>query len=523
MLDALSNAGEITHFPHQPQLDRPIAEQVSAIAMERELLRPGDWAIWLDADEFLNIQVGSGRIVDLIDTIGEARGICVSWRVFGDAGQNGIPSAFLAEPFVRCAMEGERWQNVKTFFRVEQDVVELFQHKPILEPSFWKNGGYFLASSGCVMKNDNQFMALWQDGKKRGKIAEHEAGWNIAQINHYAVRTPKLFKFKQARGRIGKANNAKVQRYNARYYSELNLNSTEDRSILRWSHATKKGAAVLQEKIRLDLDVPALLKKQYPDDVLGTEPSDIDDKNSEQVAANADVDRYRKMHEAHHDEIDQRRYSNSRLAQEIFDVLKPRSAVDVGCGIGLLISDLRELGVEVQGLEGTWLDDDAPVLPAAYYTLLDLEKPFTLERRYDLCSCIEVAEHLEPARADSFVADLCALSDVIVFSAAIGGQGGKGHKNEQWQEYWCHKFEAQGYGTYDPFRDRLRRDEKVLPWLQQNVLMFVRKGQPLSEKLSSFRIKPSQANMILPTYHHKIMKRSRRRFKRRLAEARAAN
>ena len=96
------------------------------------------------------------------------------------------------------------------------------------------------------------------------------------------------------------------------------------------------------------------------------------------------------------------------------------------------------------GLEGSWLHDDAKVLPADHYRVVDLEEPFSLPQTFDVCTCIEVAEHLEPNRADGVVRDLCALSDVVGFSAAVIGQGGKGHKNEQWQEYWCHKFIANG-------------------------------------------------------------------------------
>lgn len=59
----------------------------------------------------------------------------------------------------------------------------------------------------------------------------------------------------------------------------------------------------------------------------------------------------------------------------------------------------------------------------------------TFNRRFDLAMTIEVAEHLTPVRADSFVEDLTRLSDVVLFSAAIPAQGGINHVNEQWQSY----------------------------------------------------------------------------------------
>ena len=108
---------------------------------------------------------------------------------------------------------------MKTLFRFGPDVSELFQHKPILSKAFWENGGKFLTSNGSLLQytDDDKLMRLWAEGKKRGKIRESAAGWDIAQINHYAVRTKPLFARKQSRGRIGEANSFSKERYNDRY------------------------------------------------------------------------------------------------------------------------------------------------------------------------------------------------------------------------------------------------------------------------------------------------------------------
>lgn len=65
----------------------------------------------------------------------------------------------------------------------------------------------------------------------------------------------------------------------------------------------------------------------------------------------------------------------------------------------------------------------------------DLTQPLSLGRKFDLCVSMEVAEHLPPSRADSFVADLVGLAPVVLFSAAVPEQGGTNHLNEQWPDY----------------------------------------------------------------------------------------
>jgi hypothetical protein len=50
---------------------------------------------------------------------------------------------------------------------------------------------------------------------------------------------------------------------------------------------------------------------------------------------------------------------------------------------------------------------------------------------------LEVAEHLQPKRSASFVADLVALAPAVLFSAAIPGQPGTDHINPRWQDEWA--------------------------------------------------------------------------------------
>ena len=63
----------------------------------------------------------------------------------------------------------------------------------------------------------------------------------------------------------------------------------------------------------------------------------------------------------------------------------------------------------------------------------------------DLVICMEVAEHLSLSRADDFVRDLCSISDVILFGAAVKFQRGTSHINEQPQSFWIDIFMQYEY------------------------------------------------------------------------------
>jgi hypothetical protein len=102
----------------------------------------------------------------------------------------------------------------------------------------------------------------------------------------------------------------------------------------------------------------------------------------------------------------------------------------------------------------------------------DLTSPLELGRRYDLAISLEVAEHLPPEAAAGFVASLTRAAPVVAFSAAIPGQGGRGHVNEQWPAYWAELFARHGYEPVDALRPLLWDDPGVEWWYAQNVVVF---------------------------------------------------
>ncbi|MBO0731607.1 MAG: class I SAM-dependent methyltransferase [Acidimicrobiaceae bacterium] len=155
------------------------------------------------------------------------------------------------------------------------------------------------------------------------------------------------------------------------------------------------------------------------------------------------------------------------------EAFKPRSVVDVGCGLGGWLAAFGRYGVEdLMGIDGKYMRDRRLKIPAHQFEALDLSQPFHLTRTFDLALCSEVAEHLPPERAEDLVAELCRLAPVCCFSAAIPGQGGTHHINEQWQDYWAKLFAKQGRCTLDLIRAKVWQDPGVEPYYAQNMLQF---------------------------------------------------
>lgn len=155
-----------------------------------------------------------------------------------------------------------------------------------------------------------------------------------------------------------------------------------------------------------------------------------------------------------------------------------RSAVDFGCGVGSWLSILQAKGADdVLGLDGPWVDQALLEIPQKSFRQVDFESKVELDKKYDLAITLEVAEHISPSATQQFMDSLVSAADVIMFSAAIPFQGGRGHVNEQWPDYWAELFSQRGYVAVDFIRSKIWNEKEIPVWYQQNILVFVKAEQ----------------------------------------------
>jgi len=149
-------------------------------------------------------------------------------------------------------------------------------------------------------------------------------------------------------------------------------------------------------------------------------------------------------------------YRSARRVVPVLQELIPISSVcDVGCGVGTWLSVFREKGVsDTLGIDGGYVDRSLIRIPGESFREADLREELRVPRRFDLAMSLEVAEHLPERRARGFVDNLTRLAPVVLFSAAIPGQGGVNHVNEQWQTWWASILNDLGFLTCDALRPR---------------------------------------------------------------------
>jgi len=168
----------------------------------------------------------------------------------------------------------------------------------------------------------------------------------------------------------------------------------------------------------------------------------------------------------------------------VLSLVPAKSVIDVGCGVGTWSARFLEHGVsDLVAVDGDYVNRALLKIPPACFFAHDLRQPISFQRRFDLAICLEVAEHLPSSRAESLVGDLCRLAPVVFFSAALPGQGGTDHINEQYLSYWVRLFAANGYVLLDAIRGKIWQEHQCDWVYRQNAVLFAERTHPIAGRL----------------------------------------
>jgi hypothetical protein len=203
-------------------------------------------------------------------------------------------------------------------------------------------------------------------------------------------------------------------------------------------------------------------------------------------------------------QMDESLRSAVKYVDLLFPLYKPNTVVDVGCGRGTWLKAFKDRGASVVvGYDGMWNAQANMIDPSIIFHGVDLNDPITVSGsgKYDLAMSLEVAEHLAPSSAKSFVQTLTNLSNVVLFGAAFTRQGGTHHINEQPHTYWAKIFMDFDYVPYDLFRPFVWGDDEIEYWYQQNTFLYVKNNSPFAQVLQSSGYYPIKNIKFLDCVH----------------------
>jgi hypothetical protein len=150
----------------------------------------------------------------------------------------------------------------------------------------------------------------------------------------------------------------------------------------------------------------------------------------------------------------------------------------VGCANGFLLASFAAAGRRIAGIEASpAVREVLPPEVAQAVAVGDFaEVPERWAEPFDLVCCVEVAEHIAPARSRELVTVVTsAARRWIYFTAAPPGQTGRGHINCRPHEEWLDWFAGEGWRVAEPETGALRSDLERLTrahWLRGNSFVL---------------------------------------------------
>lgn len=197
ILDRLQQMGLLQHrlnddwkgnSPQQFALNRSLKEPV---------IQNADWIIHIDVDEFMNVRCGNGTLDDFLARAPEATNVAMTWRLFGHNGVRELSDDFVIDQFDACAPKfcpkpHTVW-GFKTMFRNIGAYSKISCHRPNKLAEDFRDKVKWVNGSGQDMTRE-----VAENGWRNSK---RTIGYDLLQLNHYALRSAESFMIKRQRGR----------------------------------------------------------------------------------------------------------------------------------------------------------------------------------------------------------------------------------------------------------------------------------------------------------------------------------
>lgn len=185
LLDHLDNLGIVRHLPNPSLAFEPAPHRAAlAYAPFHKEFRTADYALVLDVDEFLQIDLPNPSLDAVMDHFGAPDVLSANELIFGFGGVMRFEDKLVTEQFnlshdLRPGKRRGR-RGIKSIMRIGPHVADYSNHRPYIVPDHidsirWLNGNGAQVSRDFIVNGDRGFDA-------RGCL-------DVIRLNHYTLRS----------------------------------------------------------------------------------------------------------------------------------------------------------------------------------------------------------------------------------------------------------------------------------------------------------------------------------------------
>jgi len=225
LLDRLQAMGIVQHRSNENWKGNSPQQHALNNAIKEPVMLNADWIIHIDVDEYMNVRTGNGTVQDLIAAVPDATNIAMTWRLFGHNGVTALSDDLVIDQFDACAPKycpkpHTVW-GYKTMTRNIGAYAKISCHRPNKLHERFESRVKWVNGSGQDMTRD-AINNGWRSSKSN-------VGYDLLQLNHYALRSADSFLIKRQRGRALHVDRS----IGINYWIRMDWNDTRDVTIKR--------------------------------------------------------------------------------------------------------------------------------------------------------------------------------------------------------------------------------------------------------------------------------------------------
>ena len=235
LLDAFAAAGWLHHQRCVIPQGQSIYRCKMDAAMALRPVRRANWVMVCDADEFLVIHRGHGKLADLLaDGPSATLGMAINWRVFGNNDVTEFADLPVTQQFFGALAKTSGMNSTfKTIHTHPRWFDGLGDHAPVkldigkaqAETGLtWGQGALHWANAA------GKRLDWWTPGSPYiRRLPPEDCDFSVAQLNHYMLRSAETFSLKQG----APSPSALKDRYTDGYWDRANEVTEIDTSVVR--------------------------------------------------------------------------------------------------------------------------------------------------------------------------------------------------------------------------------------------------------------------------------------------------
>lgn len=228
LLDALQDAGWLTHLPHTPRPGTPPKLSAHRALHANPRVRKADWVLVCDVDEFLVLHETDSVQAFLATLPVPFLGVALSWKIFGIGGWERYKPGLTHRQFKRCGLSKLAINRpFKSLYRNPTAFVRMGAHTP------HDFSGDLAATENKWITADGTTLPRFADATEHPIrfLTQDDITHSTAQMNHYILRSAEHAAMK--RGTLSAS--ALVNRYTDEFFERRNRNGMRDKSAFRFA------------------------------------------------------------------------------------------------------------------------------------------------------------------------------------------------------------------------------------------------------------------------------------------------